>query len=270
MNRLKTIRGMRWGSYQVITRPQALLAVAALILAAVLTTLLVVSIPSAVTQAASSARKSMPIQCTDRSKQMVSLTFDVAQGEETVRDIAEVLTDKKVTATFFITGSWAERHADLVQILKQSGQEIMSASDVDERLTNRSRDEAMQRINAGNDQIQALTGVRPTCLRAPDGEYDQSLLETVKSLKVFPIRWDVDSFDSKGLPADGIVKRVVSQTSSGSIVRFTGHGKDTAEALPLVIDQLKAKGYTFLPVSAMIYTEHYVVNREGRQLSTVG
>ena len=39
----------------------------------------------------------------------------------------------------------------------------------------------------------------------------------------------------------------------------------TAEALPMIIDAIKEKGYEIVPVSELIYTENYYVDRQGVQ-----
>src|SRR5690606_42147026 len=43
----------------------------------------------------------------------VALTFDISWGRETAIPVLDVLQDKNVKATFFLTGFWAKRHADI-------------------------------------------------------------------------------------------------------------------------------------------------------------
>ena len=70
-----------------------------------------------------------------------------------------------------------------------------------------------------------------------------------------------------GLSAEEITRRVVSQTASGSILLFHNDAQHTPEALPQIIEQLKAKGYRFLTASEMIYRDGYTLNHEGRQIA---
>ena len=53
---------------------------------------------------------------------------------------------------------------------------------------------------------------------------------------------------------------------NGSIILMHNGAKYTAEALPKVIEGLKAKGYEIVPVSELIYTEDYHLDVTGRQI----
>ena len=80
------------------------------------------------------------------------------------------------------------------------------------------------------------------------------------------MQWDVDTLDWKGLSAGEIAGRVLGSVRNGSIVLMHNNGEHTTEALPLILDGLKAKGYTFMTVGDMIYTEGYTIDHTGRQI----
>ena len=160
-----------------------------------------------------------------------------------------------------------DRCGDSVRALSEAGHEIMNHSDTHPNMPRLSREKMVQEINACNDKIQAITGKRPDLFRAPYGDYDNALLETVETMQMYCLQWDVDSLDWKGLSAEEITRRVVSQTASGSILLFHNDAQHTPEALPQIIEQLKAKGYRFLTASEMIYRDGYTLNHEGRQIA---
>ena len=257
---------LRW-NYRVINRRQAVLLLGLLFAAAVLLVLVVSAVPAVFTSYIIDSDNPSPICCTDRADHVICLTFDAARGNKSIDAIDELLKQYHIKATFFVTGEWAERCPDSMQRLLESGQEIMSASDHSAGLTSLLEDETINLINAGNDKIQAITGKRPVLFRSPDGKYDDNLLEALAMLEMMPIRWDVDSFDYTGLDEEGIIKRVVSQSASGSIIRFNADGKNTLDALPQSIEKLKEKGFRFIPVSEMVYQKNYSINRQGRQIS---
>lgn len=124
-------------------------------------------------------------------------------------------------------------------------------------------------LNACNDKIEAVTGVRPTLIRLPYGDYDDRSISAVRSAGMEPIQWDVDSLDWKDLPADQIVKRVTEKVQPGSIVLFHNAAKHTPEALPAILETLLQEGYTFLPISQMLlpgqYGQDYTIDCTGRQ-----
>lgn len=75
-----------------------------------------------------------------------------------------------------------------------------------------------------------------------------------------------DSLDWKDPPPEKIVSRVLERVQNGSIILFHNAAKNTPAALPQVIEGLIAKGYSFVPVSQLIYRENYTVDSTGRQI----
>lgn len=250
---------MGLGSYHIFNKRQALLMLAAFFILSALSVLAVFSVPTAIRTIMLEEDAKLPINCTDRAGGVVSLTFDAYLSGERMGEICSVLSKSNVKATFFVTGELVERCTDSILELHRNGQEIMNASDQRLGLVSLRRQKIINRINGGCDMIQAVTGIRPALFRPSDGLYDETLLEAVKMLNIFPIGCDVDSFDIVGLDKEGIVKRVTSLASSGSIIRLNADGKHTLEALPGIIEKLKEKEYKFIPVSAMIYTDDYAL-----------
>ena len=80
------------------------------------------------------------------------------------------------------------------------------------------------------------------------------------------MQWDVDSLDWKDLSAADIASRIVESVSSGSIILCHNNGLHTAEALPIVIDTLRAKGFEFVPIGELIYRENYTIDHTGKQI----
>ena len=76
----------------------------------------------------------------------------------------------------------------------------------------------------------------------------------------------MDSLDWKGLSASDIVKRVVPKVKPGSIVLFHNAADHTPEALPTVIEELKAEGYSFVTVSQLVLTKDYHIEHDGTQV----
>lgn len=68
------------------------------------------------------------------------------------------------------------------------------------------------------------------------------------------VQWDTDSLDWKNPGVDQIVDRVVSKAHPGDIVLLHASDsvKQTHEALPQIIEQLRQKGYEFVTVSELI------------------
>ena len=129
-----------------------------------------------------------------------------------------------------------------------------------------SAEEIKADINACNDKIESVTGVRPTLFRPPYGEYDDDVVATLKSMGMYTIQWDVDSLDWKDYDAKTIHDRVTGKVQPGSIVLFHNAALHTPEALPGIIEFLIQNGYDIVPVSELILKDNYTIDHAGRQV----
>jgi polysaccharide deacetylase family sporulation protein PdaB len=214
---------------------------------------------------ASAATRQLPIYCVQRDQKVVSISFDAAWGNEDTQQLIDILARYKIPATFFVVGDWVEKYPDSVKALHDAGHEIMNHSDHHAHYPQLTGEEVVADLNACNDKIEAVTGVRPTLVRLPYGDYDDQSISAVRSLGMEPIQWDVDSLDWKDLSAADITRRVTTKVCPGSIVLFHNAAKHTPEALAGIIEYLLQEGYTFLPISQMILKGDYTIDHTGRQ-----
>ena len=223
----------------------------------------VVNYPSAV--GASATARQLPIYCVQRDQKLVSISFDAAWGNEDTQQLIDILGQYNVKATFFVVGEWADKYPESVKALAEAGHEVMNHSNTHAHYPQLSVDEVVADLNACNDKIEAITGVRPTLVRLPYGDYDDNSISAVRSIGMEPIQWDVDSLDWKDLSAEEITQRVTSRVQPGSIVLFHNAALHTPEALPVILSTLLQEGYTFVPISQIILTQPYTIDHTGRQ-----
>lgn len=216
---------------------------------------------------ASTQKRLLPIYAVGREEddKVISISFDAAWGNEDTQTLIDILGKYDIKATFFLVGDWVEKFPESVKALSDAGHEIMNHSDTHPHMSKLSREQMRQEIEACNNRIEAITGVRPTLFRAPYGEYCDGLIEVLTELGMYCIQWDVDSLDWKDLAPQDICRRVCSNAAPGSICLFHNAAKNTPAALPTLIESLLAEGYTFVPISENIYTEDYTIDHAGRQ-----
>jgi len=215
---------------------------------------------------ASALKRQLPIYCVQKSDKVLSLSFDAAWGNEDTQQLIDILGKYNIKATFFVVGEWVDKYPESVKALSDAGHEIMNHSNDHKHFSKLSSDKIIEDINLCNDKIEAVTGKRPTLFRPPYGEYNDNVVSTVNSMGLYCIQWDVDSLDWKDLTAAAIQKRVLQRVKPGSIVLFHNAAKNTPAALPSIIDGLIAQGYSFLPISQLIYTGEYTIDHTGRQI----
>lgn len=177
----------------------------------------------------------------------VALTFDDGPGADTGR-LLDLLAERQVPATFFLLGTSVRVHPDLVVRMASEGHEVGNHTWSHKQLTKLS--EAQQREEIARDQaaIGAL-GVRATVFRPPYGSQD-AVTRKVAGLPV--ILWDVDTLDWKTRDAAATVAAVQKDARAGSIILMHDIHASSVDAVPGVIDALRAKGLTPVTVSQLI------------------
>ena len=226
-----------------------------------------INFPASVVAAASA--RQLPIYCVQRDQKLVSISFDAAWGNEDTQQLIDILEQYDVKATFFVVGEWVDKYPESVKALHDAGHEVMNHSNTHAHYPQLSVEEIVADLNACNDKIEGVTGVRPTLVRLPYGDYDDNAVRAVRSIGMEPIQWDVDSLDWKDISAQEIARRVTQKVQPGSIVLFHNAALHTPEALPGILETLIREGYTFVPISQLIldgeYNADYTIDHTGRQ-----
>ena len=222
-----------------------------------------VSVPAAVS--ASVATRQLPIYCVERDQKVCSISFDAAWGADNTQKILDVLEKYRIKATFFVVGNWADQYPDTAQAIVDAGHEVMNHSNAHDHYNSLSSEQIMADVTACNEKIEAITGVCPTLIRCPFGEYDDHVISAIRSMGMEPIQWDVDSLDWKGISADEITKRVTGKVQCGSIILFHNAGEHTPEALPAILDYLLGEGYNLVPISEILLTGETYMDHTGKQ-----
>lgn len=202
-------------------------------------------------------------------KNVVALTFDISWGDKRLEPILEVLKEKNVTsATFFISSLWSQSHPELVQKIKEAGYEIGSHGHKHENYSQLEDDEIRSQIKTAHSIISDVTGEQPNLIRLPNGDFDKRVLKIASDLQYQVIQWDTDSMDWLSIGTEKIVDRVISRAHPGDIILL--HASDSAKqthlALPIIIDELRDKGYSFLSVTELLTQ----TDSEGSTVSSIG
>ena len=116
-------------------------------------------------------------------------------------------------------------------------------------LTKEPLSDAKKEICETGEKIRAVTGVMPEYVRPPYGSWNAKLEEAVDMIPVF---WDVDSIDWRLKNTEKVTAKVVKDTEDGDIILMHDEFKTSVEAAFRIIDNLTAKGYTFVTVDELM------------------
>jgi len=209
------------------------------------------------------------IQRTGDHPGMVALTFDDGPDPDWTPKILDELKKENVPATFFVVGSYGQENPGLIKRIVDEGHDIGNHSFTHPNLGEIPNGVTTVEINATQRLIQSLTGRSTTLFRAPYfGDAEPTTADEVepiveaKRLGYITIGLHIDPDDWQTPGTDEIVKRTVdgitNQTTDedvrGQVVLLHDGGGDrtqTLEALPRIIETLRAKGYKFVTVSQL-------------------
>ena len=185
-----------------------------------------------------------------RTSSTVYLTFDDYGTRARTTAILDVLKRKNVRARFYYNGQWFRDNPDIYQRMLADGHRIgnhttpahpdlMKLSDYDIR----------RQIRAG---AQAPSGRK--LLRPPygSGAYSKRLYDIAVSENHYPVFWTFDSRDWDGSTTATILRRLqygdayTPPIRARGIALFHSHGRYTLEALPQVIDKIRAMGLSLV------------------------
>jgi polysaccharide deacetylase family sporulation protein PdaB len=188
-------------------------------------------------------------------KKLIALTFDISWGEKRTEPILKVLEDKGVKhATFFLSSPWSKSQPEIVEHIKKAGFEIGSHGHKHTNYSSLNDEEIRKQISTAHSILTEMIGKEPKLIRLPNGDFDKRVLKVADDLGYSVIQWDTDSRDWENPGVDKIVNRVMTKAHPGDIVLMhaSDSSQQTHEALPQIIDQLRAKGYEFVTVGELM------------------
>ena len=251
--------------FVVLKRKNILFYGVAIVLIAVLVTLISTSSVAGVFFDKTSRK--IPVYSVSMAEddKVIALTFDAAWGADKTLKIIEILKEYDANATFFLVGFWIDKYPEETKAIASAGFDIGNHSENHLNMPRLSREKIVEEIQSVNKKVYDLTGKTPTYFRAPFGDYDNSLMTALEDLGMVGVQWSIDSLDWKGFSAKDIVARIVPKAKSGDIVLFHNNSDHVLDALPLVLEALKNKGFKFVALSQMVLTDNYTVDSQGVQ-----
>lgn len=219
----------------------------------------------------------------------IALTFDLCEqrGEIAGYDgrIVDYLRREGIKATFFAGGKWMVSHrARTEQLMIDPLFELGNHTETHANLRLLTPAAARQQILAPqkiyedtrahltlNQCVSTQAGLESAIapqlrlFRFPYGACNDATMKAVNDAGMLAIQWDVATGDpNPNVSAAALANAMVREAKPGSIIvnHANGRGWHTAEALPIAIPKLKAKGYTFVTVSELLAMGKPVITPE--------
>lgn len=212
---------------------------------------------------------------TDR--RAVALTFDSNLTDGMIRELDEgkvasfdnvavidELDALHVPATFFLAGMWMERYPDTTARLAADPLFELGSHSYSHRafhtpcygLGGLPVDEMAGDVVHSEEVLRRFTDHPTPYFRFPGDCHDRTALAAIAPAHVVVIGVDVASGDAFGTSVRAIVDTVLSQAHNGSIVVMHVTGGNTApltaDALPDIVNGLRARGYALVTVTELL------------------
>lgn len=199
-----------------------------------------------------------------RSDKVVALTFDDGPDPKITPAILDILAQKSVHASFFVIGASATAEPDIVRRIYAEGHDLGNHTYTHPDLAEIATAEVDLELNATQRAIEAAVGVHTLLFRPPyvgdiapeTVDHMRPLLNST-ALGYVTISSGIDPLDWGAVSTDSIIDGAVKQIEErqGNVVLLHDAGGDrrhTVEALPKLIDALKARGYRFVTIPELL------------------
>lgn len=173
----------------------------------------------------------------------VYLTFDDGPGQFT-EQILDILKRYNIHSTFYLIGRNTQTYASSVARMVKEGHTVANHSFTHRDLTTLPAAEVLSELSSTQQAIKQASGVTPVHFRPPYGAQNQTVRNQAASLGLSVDMWSVDPRDWAQPGSSVITQRVLSQTKAGSVVLLHVLHQQTVDALPAIIDGIRAMGYT--------------------------
>ncbi|WP_228055796.1 polysaccharide deacetylase family protein [Lusitaniella coriacea] len=186
-------------------------------------------------------------------RKVIALTFDDGPWPGTTNDILYILKKNNIKATFFFLGRNVQNFPELAKIVVNHGH-VLANHTWSHPYRQHSEAAAASEINRTTEIIYKLTGAKSVLFRPPGGYLTNGLATYAAKQNQSVVMWSADSQDYRTSSAN-MVRNVLRDASPGGIVLMHDGGGDrrkTVNALPVIIDKLKAQGYEFVTVPELM------------------
>lgn len=191
----------------------------------------------------------------ETDQKVVALTFDDAPTAKT-GEVLEILKQKNVKATFFAIGKAMEENPDQAKKIVEDGHQLANHSYSHQRFLLKSLSFTKNEINKTNELIRSAGYNGEIVFRPPNGKKLFILPWYLGQNKIKTVMWNVEPDTYVAGDTQKIVEYTLENTTPGSIILMHPFCENNCEvdreALPLIIDGLRDRGYTLVTVNELL------------------
>lgn len=192
----------------------------------------------------------------DDSSKDIYLTFDAGYENGYMEEILDVLKDKKVSATFFVVGTYIKENPELIRRMTSEGHTVgnhtMNHPDMS---AISGRDDFEKELLEVEEAYEEVTGTAMSkCYRPPRGIFSFDNLKMAQDLGYKTYFWSlayVDWNQDSQPKCEDALNTLTKRSHDGMVILLHSTSKTNCKILGQMIDKWKAMGYEFKPLSEL-------------------
>ena len=179
----------------------------------------------------------------------VHLTFDDGPSGVTTLSLVDLLAELKVPATFFITGSRAQEHPQIIQHIHAAGHSLGNHGFWHQSFLFRSSSVIRESILQTNLILEKITHQKIKLFRPPFGQFGLNTYRVCRELGLKIILWDLWTGDYwPNVSVASLVKRATQSLQPGSIILLhdiQSQSPKLLQALPEIVQVARSRNFQF-------------------------
>ncbi|AYM06303.1 polysaccharide deacetylase family protein [Agrobacterium radiobacter] len=193
----------------------------------------------------------------ETERPVVALTFDDGPSVRFTPDVLTILRERGVKATFFLTGKETEENLPQARMIVSEGHQLGNHSYTHSNMMFMGPARIREEIERTDAAIRAAGYEGEIMFRPPYGKKLLTLPWYLSRHDRATIMWDVEpeSFPDVAEDASALASHVIEQTRNGSIIimHVMYRSREVSrQALPLIIDGLRQRGFEFVTVAQLL------------------
>ena len=184
----------------------------------------------------------------NNSKKNIYLTFDAGYEAGYTIKILDVLKEKGVSATFFITSHYLNTADEQVKRMIEEGHTIGNHTVNHKCMPEITDEEIEQEVMKLHQAVYEKYNYEMRYIRPPKGEFSERTLKKCEDLGYKTVMWSFaycDWDENKQPTIEEGKKKIVDNFHPGEIILLHSNSKTNSEILADIIDEARNQGYEF-------------------------
>lgn len=202
------------------------------------------------------------VKCGAPGAKQILLTFDDGPDPRYTPRVLDILKEEEIKAVFFVIGRHGLLYPNLLKRIYEEGHEIGNHTFNHKNPAKTSAFRLKLELEAAQLVIQSTTGRSTILYRPPENKglshslsADIAPSHRAQELGYVIVDQSIDPLDWTRAEPETIVERILSEVESGHTILLHDGGGDrenTVRALPLLIEALRDRGFSFVTPSSLL------------------